>query len=111
MQPKNDVTLEGFLKYPDLRETKNGYVQFQGKVSVPFTYKDKASGEQKEGSRLIKISAWGDLAHQLGAIPDGTPVRVQGSFNDRSYDGNCKDCGSAQKKNWVDVLVNTFVLV
>ncbi len=111
MQPKNDVVLEGFLKFPELRETKNGHVQFQGKVAVPFSYKDKATGEQKEGSRYVKISAWSDLAHQLGAVTDGTPVRVQGTFNDRSYDGNCKDCGSLQKKNWTDVLVNNFVLV
>lgn len=111
MEGINDVTLQGFLKFPELRETKNGYTQFQGKVAIPFSYRDKQTGEQKEGSKYVRISAWGDLAAQLGAYPDGTPIRVRGSFNDRSYDGNCKDCGSAQKKNWADVLVSNFVVV
>lgn len=111
MTPRNDVVLEGFLKFPEIRETKGGHTQFQGKIAVPFMYTDKKTGEQKTGSNYVKISAWRDLAMQLGGLPDGTPVRVQGSFNDRSYDGNCKECGSVQKKSWTDVLVNNFVVV
>lgn len=105
---KNEVLLEGYLKFPDLRETKNGYTQFQGKIQIPFVYKDKATGEMKEGSKYVRISAWGETASELSAYPDGTPMRIHGSYNDRSYDGNCKDCGSVQKKNWSDVLVATF---
>ena len=111
MEGINDCTLQGYLRFPDLRQTQNGYTQFQAKVAVPFKYKDKTTGEFKEGSKYIRITAWGDLATEMSAYPDGTAIRVQGSFNDRSYDGNCKDCGSTQKKNWADVLVSNFVVV
>lgn len=111
LQGNNFVELVGYLKYPELRETRNGNSHFQGKVAVPFSYQDRASGEQKEGQRYIKVSAWGDLAHELSSLSDGTPIRVQGIFNERSYDGNCKSCGATDKKYWTDVLVNNFVIV
>lgn len=106
---KNEVILEGYLKFPDLKETRNGHMQFQAKIQVPFSYKDRATGEQKEGSKYVRITAWGELAVQMFEYPDGTPLRVNGSYNDRSYEGNCKDCGAVQKKNWSDVLVSNFV--
>lgn len=110
MEGNNFVELAGVLRYPNLRETRNGNTQFQGKVAVPFTYKDRQTGEQKEGNNYIKISAWGDLAQSLSDVPEGTAVRVHGVFNERSYDGNCKNCGSPEKKYWTDVLVNNFVI-
>lgn len=111
MDGNNFVELVGFLKYPELRETRNGNFHFQGKVAVPFTYKDRQTGEQKDGNRYVKISAWGDMAQELSAVPDGTPVKVHGIFNERSYDGNCKTCGSTEKKYWTDVLVNNWIVV
>jgi len=109
MQGNNFVELAGFLKYPELSETRNGNYRFQGKVAIPFSYVEKATGETKEGTRYVKISAWGDTAQDLGALKDGTSVRVQGVFNERSYDGNCKSCGAQEKKYWTDVLVSNFL--
>lgn len=111
MLGNNFVELVGFLKFPEVRETRNGYVNFQGKVAVPFSYKDRGTGEAKEGAKYVKISAWGEIAQALGELPDNTPVKVQGVFNERSYDGNCKTCGSPEKKYWTDVLVNNFTVV
>jgi len=111
LQGNNFVELVGFIKYPELRETRNGNSHFQGKVAVPSSYKDFKTGEQKDTQRYIKVSAWGDLAQELSTLQDGTPVRIQGIFNERSYDGNCKSCGNAEKKYWTDVLVNNFVVV
>jgi single-stranded DNA-binding protein len=111
MDGNNFVELVGFLNNPQLKETRNGNYHFQGKVAVPFSYKDKATGDQKEGSKYIKISAWGDLAQELSSVSDGASVKVHGVFNERSYDGSCKSCGTPEKKYWTDVLVNNFVIV
>lgn len=111
MEGNNFVELSGFMKYPELKETRNGNFHFQGKVAIPFSYKDRQTGEQKDGNRYVKVSAWGDLAQDLGGVNDGTPVRVQGTFNERSYDGACKSCAAPEKKYWTDVLLNNFVVV
>lgn len=107
----NFVELVGFLTNPQLKETRNGNFHFQGKVAVPFAYKDKTSGDMKEGSKYIKISAWGDLAQELSSVTEGAGVKVHGVFNERSYDSNCKSCGNPEKKYWTDVLVNNYVTV
>lgn len=111
MDGNNFVELVGFLKSPQLKETRNNNFHFQGKVAVPFSYKDRQTGDLKEGSKYVKISAWGDLAQDIANLPEDTPVKVQGIFNERSYDGNCKSCGTTEKKYWTDVLVNNFVTV
>ena len=107
----NFVELVGVLTNPELRETKNNNHHFQGKVAVPHSYTDRATGAQKEGSKYIKISAWGGLAQELSGVPEGTALKVQGTFNERSYDGTCKSCGNPEKKYWTDVLVNNFMVV
>lgn len=111
MDGNNFVELVGFLKYPQLRETRNGNFHFQGKVAVPFSYTDRQTKELKEGSKYVKISAWGDLAQDLSNLAEDTPLKVHGLFNERSYDGSCKSCGAAEKKYWTDVLVNNYVVM
>jgi single-stranded DNA-binding protein len=111
MDGNNYVKLVGFLKYPQLRETRNGFAQYQAKVAVPFVYRDRETQEEKQGHKYIKISAWRDLAQQLGDLPEDTLVTVHGQYNERSYDGNCKHCGTVEKKYWTDVLVDNFVVM
>jgi len=111
VEGKNQVVLQGILRFPETKETANGNNRFQGKIAVPFTYKDKESGEAKQGSSYIKISAWGDLALELGSFPEGTPIRVDGTYNERSYESNCKSCGEAQKRSWTDVSVHNYSLL
>lgn len=111
MKGVNLVELVGFMKYPQLKETRNGSYLFQGKIAVPFEYVDKQSKEKKEGTSYIKISAWGDLAQDLAGLSEDTPIKVHGHFNERSYDSNCKKCGNPEKKYWTDVQVNNFVVV
>ena len=110
MEGSNFVELVGYLRYPDVKETRNGHLKYQAKVAIPFVYRDRETGEEKEGNNYIKISAWNEVAQALSEVQEGAPVRVQGSFNERSYDGNCKQCGHAEKKYWTDVLVNNFVV-
>lgn len=110
MEGNNFVELVGYLRYPQVQETRNGHTKYQAKVAVPFLYRDKQTGEEKEGNNYIKISAWNELAQALAEVEEGTPVRVHGVFNERSYDGNCKECGCIEKKYWTDVLVNNFVV-
>jgi single-strand DNA-binding protein len=111
MEGQNFVQLVGLMKFPSLRETVNGNHLFQGKVAVPYTYKDRQTGEVRESSNYIKISAWGEVAQDLARLPEDTPVKVQGRVNERSYDSNCKGCGEPEKKYWTDVLVENFVPV
>ena len=111
MTGKNESTVEGFLRYPELKQTATGKSKFSGKIAVPFTYTDRASNEQKEASNYISISAWGETAEGLAVLTDGTPVRIRGAISQRSYDGNCKDCGTAQKKYWSEVVVSNYVIV
>ena len=106
----NFVQLSGFLKFPSLKETNNGNFRFQGKIAVPFTFKDRETGETKQGSNYVKISAWGDVAQELSNLAEDTPVRVEGVLSERSYPGNCKKCGQEEKKYWTDVVVDNFVV-
>jgi len=111
MDGQNFVQLVGFVKYPELRETANGNFLFQGKIAIPYTHKDKESGQMKEALNYVKVSAWGEVAQELARLADNTPVKVQGRFNERSYNSNCKGCGAAEKKYWTDVLVENFITV
>lgn len=106
---KNEANLQGVLRFPNLRQTRNGHTQFTGKMAVPFTYKKNNAEEQ--GMKYIKISAWGDLAEELGALPDGTALNVRGTVNERQYEGNCKSCGEVQKLTWTDIIVDNYTLV
>ena len=107
----NSVELQGFLRFPQTSETRNGYTKFTGRVAIPFSYVDKQTGETKEGSKMYKLAAWGDTAQVLGSIEEGTLVRVQGQLSERSYEGNCKSCGGKETKYWSEVLVDTVVVV
>lgn len=107
MQGRNEVYLSGYIKFPEVQTTRNGYTLFKGKVEVPTVFTDK-NGEVKEIKKYIQVSAWGDLAQELGELQDGTPVHLVGSYNQRSYEGNCKSCSEPEKKYWTDVLVDNF---
>ena len=104
----NFIELQGYVRRPALSETNNGYTCFKGEVAVPFTYKDKASGVEKEGFNRFNVIAWGPIAQSLGELQEETPVRVQGLLQTRSYDGSCKKCGSQEKKYWTEVKVDNI---
>lgn len=111
MDGKNEVYLTGFLKYAEVFPTSTGGHRLKAKISVPFVYKDKESGMQKEGSKYYKIAAWNDIAEDLGGLAEGTPIEIVGTLNERSYQGNCKSCGADEKKYWSDVVVDNFQVV
>lgn len=108
---KNNVELQGLLRFPQGKETRNGHFQFTGKIAVPFSYHSKKTNKQEEGMNYVPICAWGDLAQSMSELPDGTAIQVRGVYNSRSYEGNCKSCGEVQKQTWTDVLVNNYTLV
>ena len=110
LKGENFVRLRGFLAYPKLTVTQNGYNKFDGKVGVPLTYKNKA-GETIDTKMFYKISAWGDLAEALGEMMSETPIEIVGHINERSYDGKCTKCGEVHKKYWTDIQVDTFNII
>lgn len=103
----NFTELQGFIKFPRVSETRNGHTKFQGKLAIPHIYTDN-NGEQQNTMKYVKIAAWRDKAEAIGQLPEDTPVRIHGSYNERSWDGSCKDCGSSQKKYWSEILVDAF---
>lgn len=111
MEGSNFVELSGVLKFPTLKQTNKGFPRFQAKVGVPFQFKDRNTGEEKEGLELHTITAWGELAETMGALAEDTQVIVQGELESRSYSGNCRSCGSEEKKYWVAVKATNFEVV
>jgi len=105
----NFVELVGVIKDTEVKEVRGGYTLFKGKVEIPFTYTEKATGDSKQGSNYFNIVAWNELATELGGLEEGSHVRVQGSLQTKSYASNCKSCSTEEKKYWTDILVNNFV--
>lgn len=108
---KNFVELQGTIKWPEFKETRNGYQLFKGKIAVPFKWTDKASGEEKEGSSYYSFVVWGELAVEMSSLKEGVPVLIQGALQSRSYEANCKSCAAPEKKYWTDVLIDNFMEV
>lgn len=111
VQGQNEVYLTGYLRYPELRTTANGYDRFKGKVEVPVEITKKDTGEVITISKYVKVSAWNNVARELSSFADGTPIRVQGTFSETSYNGNCKQCGAEEKRYWTEVVLDAFELV
>jgi hypothetical protein len=108
---ENFVRLKGFLAYPKLTVTTNGYNKFDGKIVIPLVYKNNKTGEEIESKKFVKISAWGDVAEALGCMSPDTCLEIIGFINERSYEGKCEHCGGVQKKYWTDIQVDTFTVI
>jgi len=110
MHGQNEVYLAGYLKFPKIRQTKNGHTAFSGVIAVPMVITTQNS-QQTEVTKNVKICAWNEMAEELSELSEGTPIKVQGAYNSRSYEGNCKACGTAETKYWTDVVINNFEVV
>jgi len=105
----NSVRMSGFLKYPQLTATANGYPQFKGKIAIPISY--TRNGEEVNTQIYHNICAWGPAAEGLGELLQDTPIEIDGSVNTKSYNGKCKHCQGEDKKYWTEIQVNNFIIL
>ncbi len=100
----NFVQLEGELLWPEFKATATGKLFCKFKMAIPFKTND--------GTLLksyVKCAAWESVAEALQAVEQGSWLKVTGRYNERSYDGKCKHCHSAEKKYWTEVVIDNFV--
>ena len=109
MEGFNSVKMRGYLVYPKLSSTANGFPKFSGKIMIPIKY--KSGDKEMDGKSYHNLCAWGALAEALGEMSENTPIEIDGILNSRSYDGQCKSCGTAEKKYWTEVQINNFLIL
>lgn len=97
---ENFVKLVGKITYKSVTEY-NGYASFKCKLAVPI----------REQFQYVKVDAWGDLAEQLGELPNGTWIKVHGHIAETSYDSKCRYCQGSSKAYWTSVGIDNFVVL
>jgi single-stranded DNA-binding protein len=100
----NFVQLEGELLWPEFKATATGKLFCKFKMAIPFKTNDGTVLKS-----YVKCAAWESVAEALQAVEQGSWLKVTGRYNERSYDGKCKHCHSAEKKYWTEVVIDNFV--
>ena len=73
-------------KDPDVRFTQSGSAVAGFSIAVNEKWKDKQTGEQKERTEWINVSAFGKLAEIIQAyVTKGTVVYVEGKMRTEKY--------------------------
>lgn len=104
MEGENFVRLRGKILYPELKTVgQHNSKLFKGKLAIPIA-------GQQDRNQWLKIAAWNSVAEGLGALQEGTFVKLHGHIEERSYDGKCKHCSGYDKKYWTEVVVDNFVI-
>lgn len=109
MLGENHVMMSGYLNNPKFETTQNGYSKFTARLGLPVKVK-KTSGEETI-QIYYNIIAWGDIAEAMESFVEGTPMRVVGKLNVRSYKSKCRGCGEEVTKYWTTVSVDNFTVV
>lgn len=109
MEGMNSVKMAGFLMYPKLTTTANGYARFSGRIAIPVRY--MRGGQEQETKIYHNLIAWGVTAEAMGELVSEVPIQIDGTLNTKKYNGKCKSCGSPENKYWTEVQVNNFIIV
>lgn len=99
---ENTFYLKGEIIWPELKKVGvNDTSLFKSKVVIPYFREDDPETLRKS---YVKITAWNELADDLGALEEGAFVEVSGHIQERSWiapDGN--------KRVFTDAVVTNFV--
>ncbi len=99
---ENTFYLKGEIIWPELKKVGvNDTSLFKCKVVIPYFREDDPETPRKS---YVKITAWNELADDLGALSEGAPVELSGHMQERSWiapDGN--------KRVFTDAVVTNFV--
>lgn len=84
---QNHVLLAGRLTHdPDLRFTQKGQAVCRFDMAVNRRYKDPSSGEWKDDTTFVPVTAWGPMAERCKEkIKKGSPVHVEGRLSGSEY--------------------------
>lgn len=93
----NNVRLDGWLKFPELRTTERGTSFFKGKISVT-----NGKDGDKYKYALYSIKAFGKSADALAKEKEGAPISIEGQLRTDVYE---KD---GEKKYMIYILVNSY---
>ena len=100
MASLNKIFLIGNLtKDPELRHTPNGVGVVNLRVAVNRKYRDRTSGDLKEETCFITVTAWDKQAEACNQyLSKGSPIFVEGTLQSRSWETN-----DGQKRNTIEV--------
>ncbi|MCX5681822.1 MAG: single-stranded DNA-binding protein [Candidatus Omnitrophica bacterium] len=100
MASLNKVFLIGNLtKDPELRYTPNGIAVVNLRIAVNRRFRDRASGELKEETCFITVTAWDKQAEACNQyLKKGSPIFVEGTLQSRSWETSDK-----QKRSTIEV--------
>ena len=100
MASLNKVLLIGNLtKDPELRYTPNGIAVVNLRLAVNRRFRDRASGELKEETCFITVTAWDKQAEACNQyLSKGSPVFAEGTLQSRSWETTDK-----QKRSTIEV--------
>jgi len=100
MASLNKVLLIGNLtKDPELRYTPNGIAVVNLRIAVNRRFRDRASGELKEETCFITVTAWDKQAEACNQyLKKGSPIFVEGTLQSRSWEAN-----DGQKRSTIEV--------
>jgi single-stranded DNA-binding protein len=97
----NFFVLEGTLQWPELKNVgERGTPLFHAKVKVPFF---RADDPETLRHSYVRITAWDELAEQLGAVGEQGAVKVSGHIQERKW--NAPD---GQTRVFTDAVVTNF---
>ena len=101
---ENTFYLKGELIWPELKKVgPNDSSLFKSKVVIPYFREDDPETPRKS---YVKITAWNELADDLGALSEGAAVEVSGHMEERSW-----DAPDGTKRVFTDAIVTNFVPV
>jgi len=96
----NQFLLQGEVRWPELKYVGQGQSTplFKGKLRIPFV-KDDGS----PGNAYVQVTAWDEIAEQLGQVGEGNFVKVTGHIQDRTW-----EAPNGQKRVFTDAVVTNF---
>ena len=105
----NKVIIVGNLgQAPELRYMPNGGAVASLTLATSESWRDKATGEQREKTEWHRVVVFGKLAEIAGEyLKKGGKVYVEGRLQTRSWD----DKQSGQKKYMTEVVASDLVLL
>jgi len=104
LEGMNYVKLKGRIKRPRTKIVgQYNSLVFNGTLAIPAPY-------PQSGTQYIKISSF-NMAEDLGRLPEGTFIELEGHIEERFYSASCRHCGAYEKKYWTEVVVDNFVVL
>lgn len=100
MASLNKVFLIGNLtKDPELRYTPNGIGVVNLRVAVNRKFRDRTSGELKEETCFVTVTAWDKQAEACNQyLTKGSPIFIEGTLQSRSWEAN-----DGQKRSTIEI--------